>query len=355
MLRLIGVLGICLLSLLPVPSAAQPSDEAQQLLDEMGEAFASQERPFDRYMLYYTQYHDRLTALAEDDPEVGLLQRLVRWEVSSGASATFHQYAMESFGTGEPEQLAEALSYFMDAAEMNAEATPPTREDLYKLGEIAERYTAAGMTPGQLAGDKPGFLGLLEKAIKAYKAILSGEELAEADYPQRDRIVRDWLDLVSRDLSPILAGPAGAAFADAVAWNGRMWDSTTEGLDLVADAIENGELDMEAYQQVAARIERLAAAGPWDSDTAHQFLKKWAEDLPYVGKLLKAVWPEPVPEECKPINCDCEALVDWGLLAGEYIKECRGVEEGLKAECSARREIVGVCHPTASGPNAFPR
>jgi tetratricopeptide (TPR) repeat protein len=353
--RFIGILGLCLLWLLPFPASAQPSQEAQLLLDELGEVFAAEERPFDRYMVYHLQYHARLGAMAEGHPEVGVIKRVLEWEVASGASATFHQHAVGTIGAGEPEQLTEALGFFLDAAELNEQATPPSREDLYKLGEVAERLVAAGMAPGDLAGDKPGALGLLEKAIKVYKAILSSEELSDDDYPQRDRIVRDWIDLVSRDLSPILAGPAGAAFADAADWNGRMWDATSEGLGLVADAIERGELDMEAYQQVADRIERLANAGPWDSDTAHQFLKKWAEELPYVGKLLKAVWPEPVPEECRPINCDCDALVDWGLLAGPYIKECRGVEDGLKAECSRRREIVGVCHPTASGPNAFPR
>ncbi len=353
MLRLIGVLGICLISLLPLPAWAQPED-AQLLLDELGETLAAQERPFDRYMVYHLQYHDRLAALAEGDPELSLLQRVLEWEVASGASATFHQHALGTYGAGEPEQLPAALSFLLDAAELNEDATPPSREDLYKLGEVAERLVAAGMSPAELAGDRPGVLGLLENAIKVYKAVLSSEELSEDEFPQRDRIVRDYLDLIPVNLSPALAGPAGAAFADALDWNGRLWDSTSEGIGLVADAIERGELDMEAYQQVADRIERLAGSGPWDSDTAAQFLKKWAENLPYVGKFLKAVWPEPGPEECRPINCDCDN-VEFGLLTGEYQKECRGAEEGLKAECARRREIVGVCHPTASGPNAFPR
>jgi hypothetical protein len=134
-------------------------------------------------------------------------------------------------------------------------------------------------------------------------------------------------------------------------WNGEMLEASTEGIDLVADAIERGELDQEAYARVAERIEQLAGQGPWDGDTAKEFLKKWAENLPGVGKFIKAVWPADLPEQCQAINCDCDNL-DWGILTSAYQEECRNAEAGIIRQCRIDK-TQGACHPTASGPGAY--
>lgn len=58
-------------------------------------------------------------------------------------------------------------------------------------------------------------------------------------------------------------------------------------------------------------------------------------------------------DPCGPINCDCDNL-EFGLLTGEYRRECRAAEAALKAQCAQTKRIEGTCHPTASGPNPYP-
>ena len=57
---------------------------------------------------------------------------------------------------------------------------------------------------------------------------------------------------------------------------------------------------------------------------------------------------------CGRIDCDCHNL-DFGLLTGPFREECRNHEAGLKQQCEATGRIEGSCHPTASGPNPWPR
>lgn len=58
--------------------------------------------------------------------------------------------------------------------------------------------------------------------------------------------------------------------------------------------------------------------------------------------------------DCTRIDCDC-AGVDAGLLTGPFRKECRQAEGALKRACSERGKLSGRCHPTASGPRAWPQ
>jgi hypothetical protein len=58
--------------------------------------------------------------------------------------------------------------------------------------------------------------------------------------------------------------------------------------------------------------------------------------------------------DCSRIDCDCDG-VDAGLLTGPFRKECRQAESSLKRACSERGKLPGRCHPTASGPKAWPQ
>jgi len=63
----------------------------------------------------------------------------------------------------------------------------------------------------------------------------------------------------------------------------------------------------------------------------------------------------PPPADCGKIDCDCEnaGLGAW-FIDREYIRTCRATERGLIESCRLNGRIDGGCHPTASGPAAWP-
>jgi hypothetical protein len=339
----------------PVAALAQTdiSEASVAVLDRLDDALMGVgDHPLDRYLAYADIKEDFRAASAADEM-LPLGFAVTNIALASDVRANYAQSGLEwaRLGTGPIETTEGALAFLM-AAYFSPESTPPTHKQLYKMGEALDRLNAAGMSLEELGiHATPAMLGWMENAIKVFKAGLGAADLADDDDAEIDQIVRDLADLVPVAMGPAINGPAIAAFADVMDWNGELWDASTEGLDLISDAIERGELDQERYAAVAERIETLSGQGPWDGDTAREFLKKWAESLPGVGKLIKAVWPEPLPEQCGPITCDCDNL-DFGILTGPYQDECRAAERSLIKQCRIDKS-QGACHPTASGPGAY--
>ena len=58
--------------------------------------------------------------------------------------------------------------------------------------------------------------------------------------------------------------------------------------------------------------------------------------------------------DCAQIDCDCNNL-DFGLLTGPFRQECRAAEAQLKTNCAKTGKVIGTCHPTAPGPNPWPK
>lgn len=342
-------------ALLPTAAHAQTdlAPTSLDLLDRLDSALMGVgDHPVDRYFAY-ADLKEELDANAEGDPALPLVAAVANVSLASDVRASYLESGLEwsQLGVG-PIETTEGALAFVTAAYFVSPRTPPSREELYRMGEALDRLTAAGMSLDQLGiHASPAMLEWMESAVKLFKAGMSAEELANAEDPDRARIVRDFADLIPAELAPAINGPAMAAFADVLDWNGKLWDASTEGLDLVSEAISRGELDHEAYAALAERIETLSGQGPWDSDTAEEFLKKWAESLPGVGKLTKALWPESKPPECEPINCDCDNL-EFGILTGPYQDECRAAEAELLRQCRKTKQL-GSCHPTASGPGAY--
>lgn len=334
-------------------AAAQPRLEPDSvlLLDGL-ELALSHDDALDRY-LAYTENQDTLARVAAGDPLLPMLLPILQLEVGGDLVAAFQKRAAGTLALDRPEALEWSAQEFLAGAYYNSRSSEPTRKDLYNLGKSLDRLNAAGMSYAQIRGAvSPLIVDLMDKALKLYKAGLSAEELVSSDAPERGRIVRDFIGLIPPGLSPALSGPGGVALSDALQWNGQMWDATSEGIDLVADAIATGRLDMGRHAAVAARIEALVTKGPWGGDTATTFFKQWATALPGLGKFLKAVWPEPVPEQCKAINCDCDNVTME--LFGEYRKACLAEQEMLLSKCIQSKVVSGACHITASGPDAFP-
>jgi len=73
-------------------------------------------------------------------------------------------------------------------------------------------------------------------------------------------------------------------------------------------------------------------------------------------------WSAPPPEEdrslwpgdCQDIDCDCPNL-SFGFLTESYQEDCFIAEDALRQQCFDLGKIVGTCHATAQGPQAYPR
>jgi hypothetical protein len=241
-----------------------------------------------------------------------------------------------------------------------ATSNPMQPEDWKKLGQVLERINEVGGAWDEYMKEKYGttntkMLSFLDNLLKYAKATNTLDDLRKTGEVN----VKDFMDnivgLVPNSVSISLNGPASVFFTDLLEYNQKMWKEPTDALNIIADGIESGQIDHARLAQVTERINKLAKEGPWSVKSGLDFFQKILEGLPVVGKLFKAikgVWQYSV---CRPINCDCAALVDWGILAGEYIKECKNHEKSIKDSCNKTGKIEGACHITASGPNAYPR
>ena len=167
---------------------------------------------------------------------------------------------------------------------------PENPAGLYNLGKSVERFAAAGIAAGELSGGDADVAKTLERAAKWVKLGSDLKGMSDTGEVNAKRFVDDALSLIPKEASPALAGPAGKYFRDLMDYDQKMWKSSTEGLDLVSRAIETGKLDKQAYGRVSGDLQALAAQGPWRAQSGLDFVKKAAEEIPVVGKLLKALW-----------------------------------------------------------------
>lgn len=345
------VAALFLLVALNVVASAQPN--AQFLFDALADQAPGPDDPFGRYA-WYVDMEPLLEQEAAADSSLEALLAILRSDVMSDMAAAYSRRGMESLLVDEPERFSWAVRDFVGAAYFNQQAGLATRKDMYQLGEALDRLNSGGMSLAELRqGMLAELLETVDTAIKLYKAEQSLEDLAKSDAPERARFVNDMLDLVPASLHPFISGPMGVAFAQALDWQGEMSDTISQAVNLVGDAQTTGQLDMARYRVIEARIKALAGQGPWDGAAAVELFKKWVEGLPVMGKFIKAVWPVPVPPQCRPINCDCDNLPME--LFGEFRRSCLIEEEKLMVQCRATGVVAGICHPTASGPDAFPQ
>ena len=151
-----------------------------------------------------------------------------------------------------------------------------------------------------------------------------------------------------------ISGPMYIAFRDSLAWNNEMFGQSAQALDLVANAIETGQFDHEAYNKIHDRLNELSK-GPWGSDTAKDILKSLCKSLPVAGAwcddLFKAVETLLSDVDCGAVTCDCDN-VGGGLMRGPLIVQCKLQEDTLIAECRATQNVTSTCDAGAAGPGA---
>jgi len=355
-MRYTVIISLVFCSFLVSPGLAQWEPDAAQhdLLDRIEMQVALGWDPGERFR-EWQELEPEVGEAAKQEPAIALLAAIMRIGTGGEAAADVAIRATQCAQVDAVEPCDLDPRDLLSSLGILSATSRPSEADLYRLGAQIERLQAAGVGLSGLLGNDapPALLSLIEQAAKAFNAGRSGAGFLEGREADRERFIASILSISGNAIGPSASGVVGVAFTDALEWNGQLWDATSDGVDLVADGIGRGELDMNAYRAVADRIETLATQGPWGAGTAADMFKKLVTQLPVLGKIIGALWPVSEPEACQAINCDCDNN-GWGILAGPMAEECRAVEAALRDECLLSATVTGTCHPTASGPDAFP-
>ena len=195
---------------------------------------------------------------------------------------------------------------------------------------------------------------LLSKLANFAKAARASPDLANMTAKETKEYLDSVVGSIPAGAGVAISGPAFIAFRDSLAWNNEMFGQSAQALDLVANAIETGQFDHEAYNKIHDRLNELSK-GPWGSDTAKDMLKSLCKSIPVAGAwcddLFKAVEELLGDVDCGAITCDCEN-VGGGLMRGPLIVQCRLQEENLIGECRATQKVTGTCDAGAAGSGA---
>lgn len=81
------------------------------------------------------------------------------------------------------------------------------------------------------------------------------------------------------------SGPASALAQENIIWTRKMFEASTDALNVVRDAIRDGRLDLERLHPVEERMKALQK-GPWTGDTVRHVVKAYVNDVPVVGPMF---------------------------------------------------------------------
>ncbi len=188
----------------------------------------------------------------------------------------------------DPDALAGSVPSLLLPLYDLATSVPPNAEEKYLLGIELRKLSAQGIdaTAGNV---DPAVSSLLSDATAAASDGTDPGSRSQLAVTETTKLIEMALGLLPQGLAvaPGSSSPVGVFFSDQLNWDAQMWSVSTDGLDLVSQAISTGHLDMTAYAKVAQRLEALGRQGPWTGKTATAFLTKIAEGAPLLGKPLK--------------------------------------------------------------------
>lgn len=195
---------------------------------------------------------------------------------------------------------------------------------------------------------------LLSKLANFAKAARASPDLANMTAKETKAYLDSVVGTFPAGAAVAISGPMFIAVRDNLAWSNEMFGQSAQALNLVADAMETGKFDHEAYNKIRDRLNDLSK-GPWGSDTAKDILKSMCKSLPVAGAwcddLFKAVEELLSPAMCKAITCDCDN-VGGGLMRAPLLVQCMFQQETLVNECRATQKVTSSCDPGAAGPSA---
>lgn len=196
--------------------------------------------------------------------------------------------------------------------------------------------------------------GLIGRIAKAAEVARAAPDLAKMNQAETKKFLDTLVGLLPAGAGPAVSGPALGVFTEQLGWSNEMFGESTKAMNLVADAIETGEFDQEAYAKIQNRLKGLSK-GPWGSDTFKNFYKGLCKLIPVAGAwcddAFKAVEELVSGVDCGAITCDC-GNVGGGLMSGPKTVTCKLQEESIISECNATKKITLSCDPDAKGPGA---
>lgn len=241
--------------------------------------------------------------------------------------------------------LLGATAIALDDAVSNLNAAA----DKIGLPSIADTISEASGIEG-LGSTVTDTLGKLAKFAELAR---SNPDVATMDEAAAKEFVDTVTSIMTMGGGITISAPVTIVVRDTLVWNQQMFGESAKALDLVADAMETGQLDQEAYGKISDRLNDLSR-GPWGSETAKDVLKSICESMPFVGKWCGDAFKlaaQLLGDQCAAISCDCEN-VGGGLMRGPLMVSCRLQEETVIAQCRATPPVVGYCDPSAMGPDA---
>lgn len=230
--------------------------------------------------------------------------------------------------------------------------TALTLNTLKKSGFDWDRYFGE-----QFVTTNPHMQSLIDDLVNHIQVPATEAELEKKDKENIQQFVDNIVSFIPARYASTLTGPTRQHFMIIINYDRKLWRESKQGIDLVVDAMQNGQVDTQRLAQITNNLNNLAKQSPWDLQSTQDYLRKLGSTIPGLDKVINALFSDKMKMKktgCAAINCDCDNLkVD--IIDRPYRKVCRSTEAKLRKQCEITGKVTGRCHPTASGPNAWPR
>lgn len=356
-MRLVSVLAFTISLLGSGPLLAQDlHPETMAVLEVLAERLETDQEA--TYYQIYKELEPDLIAATQTDPAFVPTVSAIRTEVTLGESAAYVHGIAELLGYANDEaNQAEIASYAVAVASIYPPGLSPSPLQLATLGEQLALLDASGVSRDDvlsIAAEPDLAATTYDAAVAAYNAGSSPAELEQA--------------------STAHAAAGALAFAGAfpgvgpgplpVALTGLILDQAADGLDLATAGLDLSSQEGGPTQEQIDQLNTDIDAWADPLGEIREGLGEWAKPQKGLDELLADLifgndeesgeGEDDLPEQCRPINCDCENLV--AVVARHvYLEQCYGEEDKLRQSCRASGAVSGICDPVASGPTAFPK
>lgn len=254
-----------------------------------------------------------------------------------------------------PERYTEMLAPYLAEIVNHFEAGGTDVKALMRMGDALVRLddtaTKAGL-PGfaKIVDATFGKTALGARVLGTLKAVmgvtgqgkkgLSREAALEEEMKRRQDAL---LALVPPSIMPY--APLVPMVTAVTRYSARIWDQSSQAMDLVSDAIRTGKFDDEKYAILREKMVETISRGPWDVATMKDSLLQWCQQMPELGRYCSEIFREVKyalnSKVCSAVNCDCENV--QSSFFSEYRNQCRAYELEAKLLCAAADKVVLGC------------
>ena len=259
----------------------------------------------------------------DDTPGVEFTRRMMNTEIASEAALGDVRDAVAQLDTSPgADNSPQAAAMVAAMADLEGHV-PPTPGAVRTLVEAMDAYDEAAAANGlpslrdmlESAAGGDGEIGaILDQFESIADRYASAQEAAEGNPEAVGEFAQDMIEDLPIGLFPALNSGAYDAFIQVQEYNAEMFDASTEGLNIVTDAMETGRVDTERLAAVTERLNDMRR-GPWGGDTARSFASRWCGHLPALGGLCESLYDEIASwfEDEEEEECFAES---GGLLGG---------------------------------------